>query len=150
MRNQPHDTGNSPGGSPIKRGGPPRHVVVATGEQDITWGVFHAFERLSEVRVTGCASMTQARCVCAVDPPQIIVLDMRLLADDPLGLVNLANTAPPHTHIVALSDHPVFEVGARFGKARLTFLQKPVTAENLDLLLMLKIDEELPLATAIC
>jgi hypothetical protein len=44
----------------------------------------------------------------------------------------------------------VFEVGARFGKARLTFLQKPVTAENLDLLLMLKIDEELPLATAIC
>jgi len=150
MRNQPHDKGNSPASGPITPGRPPRHVVVATGEQDITWGVFHAFEQFSEVRVTGCASMTQARCVCAVDPPQIIVLDMRLLADDPLGLVNLANTAPPHTHIVALSDHPVFEVGARFGKARLTFLQKPVTAENLDLLLMLKIDEELPLATAIC
>jgi len=150
MRNQPHDAGGGPGGSPIARGGPPRHVVVATGEQDITWGVFHAFEQLSEVRVTGCVSLTQTRCVCAVDPPQIIVLDMRLLADDPLGLVNLANTAPPHTHIVALSDHPVFEVGARFGKARLTFLQKPVTAEDLELLLMLKIDEELPLATAIC
>ena len=128
----------------------PRHVVVASPEQEITWGVFHAFEKLSEVRVTGCSTMSQARYVCTIDPPQVVVLDMRLLADDPLGLVNLANTAQPHTHIVALSDHPVFEVGARFGQARLTFLQKPVVAEDLDLLLRLKIDEELPLATTVC
>jgi len=150
MRNQTHDAADTAGGGSIAHRELPRHVVVATGDQAITWGVFHAFEQRSGVRVTGCTSMTQTRCVCAVDPPQIVVLDMRLLADDPLGLVNLANTAPPHTHIVALSDHPVFEVGARFGKARLTFLQKPVTAEDLELLLMLKVDEELPLATAIC
>jgi len=60
MRNQPHDAGDSLGGGPIARGGP-RHVVVATGEQDITWGVFHAFERLSEVRVTGCECARVAR-----------------------------------------------------------------------------------------
>ena len=150
MRNQPHDAGDSPGSSPITPGRPPRHVVVATGEQDVAWGVFHAFEQLSEVRVTGCASMTQARCVCAVDPPQIIVLDMRLLADNP------TRPGQPRQHRPAAHPHrgperpSRLEVGARFGKARLTFLQKPVTAENLDLLLMLKIDEELPLATAIC
>lgn len=128
----------------------PRHVVVASLEQDLTWGVFHAFERLSEVRVTGCSSMSQARYVCTIDPPQMVVLDMRLLADDPLGLVSLANTAKAHTHIIALSDHPVFEVGARFGQARLSFLQKPVVAEDLDLLLRLKIDEDLPLASTVC
>jgi len=150
MRDQPHDAYDGADGRPVARRSPPRHVVVATGEQDITWGVFRAFEQLSEVRVTGCTSMTQARHVCAADPPEVVVLDMRLLADDPLGLVNLANTAPAHTHIVALSDHPVFEVGARFGKARLTFLQKPVRAEDLELLLLLKIDEELPLATHVC
>jgi DNA-binding NtrC family response regulator len=150
MRNQTHDPNAGPIG-PVAAPPPvPRHVVVATAEQDITWGVFHAFERLSEVRVTGCTSMTQARYVCTVDPPQVVVLDMRLLVDDPLGLVNLANTARPHTHIVALSDHPVFEVGARFGQARLTFLQKPVMAEDLELLLLLKIDEELPLAHHVC
>ena len=150
MRNQAHNAANDPDARPAVPAGPPRHVVVATAEQAVTWGVFHAFEQLGQVRVTGCNSMTQARSVCAFDPPQVIVLDMRLLEEDPLGLVNLANTAPPHTHIVALSDHPVFEVGARFGKARLTFLQKPVAIEDLELLLLLKIDEELPLAAHVC
>jgi len=130
--------------------GDPRHVVVASSERDLTWSVFNTFDDLSQVRVTGCASMLQARYVCTIDPPQVIVVDMRLLSDDPLGLVNLANTAPPHTHIVALSDHPVFEVGARFGRARLTFLQKPMAPEDLELLLRLKLDEDLPLAHCVC
>ena len=129
---------------------PPRHVVVASSEQDLTWSVFNTFDELSHVRVTGCGSMLQARYVCTIDPPQVIVVDMRLLSDDPLGLVNLANTAPPHTHIVALSDHPFFEVGARFGSPRLTFLQKPMASEDLELLLRLKLDEDLPLATCVC
>lgn len=150
MRNQAHDTGSGADGHPPLPVAAPRHVVVATAEQAVTWCVFRAFEQRSEVRVTGCSSMVQARSVCALDPPQVIVLDMRLLAEDPLGLVNLANTAPPHTHLVALSDHPVFEVGARFGQARLTFLQKPVALEDLELLLLLKLDEELPLATHVC
>ena len=127
-----------------------RHVVVASSEQDLAWSVFNTFDELSNIRVTGCSSMLQARYVCTIDPPQVIVVDMRLLDDDPLGLVNLANTAPPHTHIVALSDHPVFEVGARFGKARLTFLQKPMASQDLELLLRLKLDEHLPLATSVC
>ena len=55
---------------------------------------------------------------------------MDLLTQDPLGLVSLANTGREHTHIVALSDHPVFEVGARFGRARLTFMQKPVESPS--------------------
>jgi DNA-binding NtrC family response regulator len=128
----------------------PRHVLVATDQQDLIWSVFNTFNQVDEVRVTGCSSMIQARYVCSADPPQVVVVDMRLLCDDPLGLVNLANTSNPHTHIVALSDHPVFEVGARFGKARLTFLQKPVVAQDLELLLRLKLDEEPPLAHNIC
>jgi DNA-binding NtrC family response regulator len=128
----------------------PRHVLVATGETDLTWSVFNTFDQIDEVRVTGCSTMTQARYVCSTDPPEVVVVDMRLLADDPLGLVNLANTASPLTHIVALSDHPVFEVGARFGQARLSFIQKPVSAQDLELLLRLKLDEELPLANNIC
>ncbi len=127
-----------------------RHVVVASSEEDLTWSVFNTFDECAQIRVTGCSSMLQARYVCSLDPPQVIVVDMRLLCDDPLGLVNLANTAPPHTHIVALSDHPVFEVGARFGRARLTFLQKPMASEDLELLLRLKLDEDLPLATCVC
>jgi DNA-binding NtrC family response regulator len=128
----------------------PRHVLVATDQQDLIWCVFNTFNQVDEVRVTGCSSMIQARHVCAVDPPQVVVIDMRLLSDDPLGLANLANSSNPHTHIVALSDHPVFEVGARFGKARLTFIQKPVVAQDLELLLRLKLDEKLPLASNIC
>ena len=37
--------------------------------------------------------------------------------------------------------HPVFEIGARFGNARLTFLQKPVSAHDLLLLLRLRIGD---------
>ncbi len=130
--------------------GLPQHVVVATFDQDLVWSVFNTFEASPEVRVTGCSTMTQTRFICSSDPPQVMVIDMRLLTDDPLGLVNLANTARPHTHIVALSDHPVFEVGARFGQARLSFIQKPVAAQDLELLLRLKLDEELPLASHVC
>jgi len=144
------DLEHQPPDADVVHHGDPRHVVVASSERDLTWSVFNTFDNLSQVRVTGCASMLQARYVCTIDPPQVIVVDMRLLSDDPLGLVNLANTAPPHTHIVALSDHPVFEVGARFGQARLTFLQKPMEPEDLELLLRLKLDEDLPLAHCIC
>ena len=150
MPSPPQPVRGDPNRPPSSGTALPRHVVVATLEPDLTWSVFHAFEHQAEVRVTGCSSMTQARYVCTIDPPQVVVLDMRLLADDPLGLVNLANTARPHTHIVALSDSPVFEVGARFGQARLTFLQKPVKAEDLELLLLLKLDEDLPLASYVC
>jgi hypothetical protein len=75
---------------------------------------------------------------------------MEILQHDPLALVFLANTAREHTHIVALSDHPVFEVGARFGRARLTFLQKPVSSEDLVLLLRLRLDEEPSLPAHVC
>ena len=49
------------------------------------------------------------------------------------------NTVLP---IVALTAYPVFEIGARFGNARLTFLQKPVSAHDLLLLLRLQIGDE--------
>jgi hypothetical protein len=80
----------------------------------------------------------------------VIVVDMGLLDGDPLGLVHLANTALAHTHIVALSNYPIFEVGARFGKARLTFLQKPLASQDFELLLRLKLDEHVPLAMSVC
>jgi DNA-binding LytR/AlgR family response regulator len=94
--------------------------------------------------------VAQTRYVCALDPPQVVIMDMRILSQDPLALVTLANTIREHTHIVALSDHPVFDVGARFGRARLTFMQKPVSAEDLVLLLRLRLDEEPPLAVDVC
>ncbi len=126
------------------------HVLVASAEEDLTWSMFSALGGLSEVRVTGCRNMAQARYVCSLDPPQVVILDMEILRQDPLGLVTLANTAREHTHIVALSNHPVFEVGARFGRARLTFLQKPVSAEDLVLLMRLRLDEEPALAPNVC
>ena len=128
----------------------PLHVLVATDEQELAWSVFSAFDELADVRVTGCTTMTQMRYVSVLDPPQIIVIDMELLSQDPLGLVSLANTARPHTHIVALSNHPVFEVGARFGRVRLTFMQKPVSIQDLVLLLRLKLDEEPALPANVC
>ena len=51
---------------------------------------------------------------------------------------------------MALSDHPVFEVGARFGQARLSFVQKPICTEDLVLLLRLRLDEEPSLAAHVC
>jgi DNA-binding NtrC family response regulator len=128
----------------------PLHVVVATEHEDLTWSVFNALGALSEVRVTACRSAAQARYVCALDPPQIVIVDLQILEHDPLALVFLANTAREHTHIVALSDHPVFEVGARFGQVRLTFLQKPVAPDDLALLLRLRLDEEPTLAPDVC
>jgi DNA-binding NtrC family response regulator len=128
----------------------PLHVVVATEHEDLTWSVFNAIGTLPQVRVTGCRTMTQTRYVCALDPPQVVIVDMEVLSNDPLGLVTLANTGREHTHIVALSDHPVFEVGARFGRARLTFIQKPVSCEDLVLLLRLRLDEEPTLPPDVC
>ena len=66
---------------------------------------------------------------------------MTLLDHEPMDLITLANLSNCETHIVALTEHPVFEIGARFGKARLTFLQKPVSAHDLLLLLRLRIGE---------
>jgi DNA-binding LytR/AlgR family response regulator len=128
----------------------PLHVVVATEQEELTWSVLNAFGALPEVRVTGCRSMAQTRYVCALDPPQVVIVDMDILANDPLGLVTLANTGREHTHIVALSEHPVFEVGARFGRARLTFIQKPVSSEDLVLLLRLRLDDEPSLPAHVC
>lgn len=128
----------------------PLHVVVATESEELTWSVFDALGVIPEVRVTGCRSVAQTRYVCALDPPQVVIVDMEILQHDPLALVFLANTAREHTHIVALSEHPVFEVGARFGRVRLTFLQKPVASEDLVLLLRLRLDEEPTLPANIC
>jgi DNA-binding NtrC family response regulator len=128
----------------------PLHVLVASAQEELTWSVFNSIGSLQDVRVTGCHSIAQARYVCALDPPQVIIVDMNVLSNDPLGLVTLANTAREHTHIVALSDHPVFEVGARFGRARLTFIQKPVSNEDLLLLLRLRLDEGPTLPADVC
>jgi hypothetical protein len=140
----------SPAAAELAGASLPLHVLVATAEQELAWTVFNAFDELSEVRVTGCTTMSQTRYVSVLDPPQVIVIDMQLLAQDPLGLVSLANTARPHTHIVALSDHPIFEVGARFGRVRLTFMQKPVLMQDLVLLLRLRLDEEPALPAHVC
>jgi DNA-binding NtrC family response regulator len=128
----------------------PLHVVVATEHEELTWSVLNAFGSLPEVRVTGCRSMAQTRYVCALDPPQVVIVDMDILAHDALGLVTLANTGREHTHIVALSEHPVFEVGARFGRARLTFIQKPVSPEDLVLLLRVRLDDDPSLPSHVC
>lgn len=128
----------------------PLHVLVATEHQELTFAVFEALGALTEVRVTGCRDVAQTRYVCTLDPPRMVVLDMDILHQDPLALVNLANTARRHTHIVALSDHPVFEIGARFGQARLTFVQKPISPEDLVLLLRMRLDEQPVLAPDVC
>jgi len=129
---------------------PQLHVLVATEHEDLTWSVFNALGTMPQVRVTGCRTIAQARYVCALDPPQVVIVDMPILRHDPLALVSIANTAKEHTHIVALSEHPVFEVGARFGRARLTFIQKPVSGEDLMLLMRMRLDEEPTLAPHVC
>jgi len=128
----------------------PLHVVVAAEQEDLAWQVFNAFNDLPDVRVTGCRTITQTRYVCTLDPPHVVIIDMSLLSQDPLGLVSLANSGRENTHIVALSDHPVFEVGARFGRARLTFMQKPVEMQDLVLLLRLRLDEAPTLPSHVC
>jgi hypothetical protein len=44
----------------------------------------------------------------------------------------------------------VFEVGARFGRARLTFIQKPVSPEDLVLLLRVRLDDDPSLPSHVC
>jgi DNA-binding NtrC family response regulator len=108
-----------------------------------TWPIkpthFDGFSELASVRVTGCSTLPQTRQICAADPPHYLIIDMALLENEPMDLITLANLSDCQSHIVALTDHPVFEIGARFGKARLTFLQKPVSAHDLLLLLRLRI-----------
>jgi hypothetical protein len=115
------------------------HVVVSTREEELLWAVFDGFSELPTVRVTGCSTLPQTRQICAADPPSYLIIDMTLLEHEPMDLITLANLSDCRSHIVALTDHPVFEIGARFGKARLTFLQKPVSAHDLLLLLRLRI-----------
>ena len=118
------------------------HVVVATREEDFLWAVFDGFAELPSVRVTGCSTIPQTRQICAADPPGFLVIDMSLLEHEPMALMTLANLSNFETHIIALTEHPVFEIGARFGQARLTFMQKPVSAHDLLLLLRLKIGDD--------
>jgi DNA-binding NtrC family response regulator len=118
------------------------HVVVASREEELLWAVFDGFSELPTVRVTGCSTLPQTRQICAADPPGYLIIDMTLLDHEPMDLITLANLSKCQTHIVALTDHPVFEIGARFGKARLTFLQKPVSAHDLLLLLRLRIGDQ--------
>lgn len=115
------------------------HVVVATREESFLWSVFDGFSELPTVRVTGCSTLPQTRQICAADPPGFLVIDMALLEHEPMGLITLANLSDCQTHIVGITDHPVFEIGARFGRARLTFLQKPVSPHDLILLLRLQL-----------
>ena len=118
------------------------HVVVATREEDFLWAVFDGFAELPSVRVTGCSTIPQTRQICTADPPGFLVIDMGLLEHEPMALMTLANLSNFETHIIALTEHPVFEIGARFGQARLTFMQKPVSAHDLLLLLRLKIGDD--------
>ena len=117
------------------------HVVVSTREEELLWAVFDGFSELPTVRVTGCSTLPQTRQICAADSPAYLIIDMALLNQESMDLITLANLSKCQTHIVALTDHPVFEIGARFGKARLTFLQKPVSAHDLLLLLRLRIGD---------
>jgi len=119
------------------------HVVVATREEDLLWAVFDGFCELPTVRVTGCSTLPQTRQICAADPPSYLIIDVGLLEHEPMDLITLANLSDSQCHIVALTTHPVFEIGARFGNARLTFLQKPVSAHDLLLLLRLRIGDGL-------
>jgi hypothetical protein len=126
------------------------HVVVSTREEELLWAVFDGFSELPTVRVTGCSTLPQTRQICAADPPSYLIIDMTLLDHEPMDLITLANLSNCRSHIVALTDHPVFEIGARFGKARLTFLQKPVSAHDLLLLLRLRIGEEFDQQAGVC
>ncbi|HSO23732.1 MAG TPA: hypothetical protein VLT81_12535 [Chondromyces sp.] len=117
------------------------HLVVATREEELLWSVFDGFCELSTVRVTGCSTLPQTRQICVADPPSYLIIDMSLLEHEPMDLITLANLSDSRCHIVALTSHPVFEIGARFGKARLTFLQKPVSAHDLLLLLRLRLGD---------
>lgn len=126
------------------------HVVVATREEDLLWAVFDGFCELPTVRVTGCSTLPQTRQICAADPPTYLIIDVDLLEHEPMDLITLANLSNCQSHIVALTDHPVFEIGARFGKARLTFLQKPVSAHDLLLLLRLRIGEGYEQQVGVC
>ena len=126
------------------------HVVVASREEELLWAVFDGFSELPTVRVTGCSTLPQTRQICAADPPGYLIIDMTLLDHEPMDLITLANLSNCETHIVALTDHPVFEIGARFGKARLTFLQKPVSAHDLLLLLRLRINEHDECEAKVC
>jgi DNA-binding NtrC family response regulator len=125
------------------------HVVVATREEDLLWAVFDGFCELPTVRVTGCSTLPQTRQICAADPPTYLIIDVGLLEHEPMDLITLANLSDSQCHIVALTNHPVFEIGARFGNARLTFLQKPVSAHDLLLLLRLRIGDG-PLRAEVC
>jgi len=126
------------------------HIVVATREEDFLWSVFDGFSELPTVRVTGCSTLPQTRQICAADPPGFLIIDMALLEHEPMGLITLANLSDCKSHIVGITDHPVFEIGARFGKARLTFLQKPVTAHDLILLLRLRLGDEIETEAGVC
>jgi hypothetical protein len=126
------------------------HVVVSTREEELLWAVFDGFSELPTVRVTGCSTLPQTRQICAADPPSYLIIDMTLLDHEPMDLITLANLSSRHSHIVALTEHPVFEIGARFGKARLTFLQKPVSAHDLLLLLRLRIGEGYEEQAGVC
>jgi DNA-binding NtrC family response regulator len=126
------------------------HVVISTREEELLWAVFDGFSELSSVRVTGCSTLPQTRQICAADPPNYLIIDMALLENEPMDLITLANLSDCQSHIVALTDHPVFEIGARFGKARLTFLQKPVSAHDLLLLLRLRIVDDAEPQADVC
>ncbi len=126
------------------------HVVVATREENFLWSVFDGFSELPTVRVTGCSTLPQTRQVCAADPPGFLIIDMALLENEPMGLITLANLSDCQTHIVGITDHPVFEIGARFGRARLTFMQKPVSPHDLILLLRLQLGDVNTLRADVC
>jgi len=113
------------------------HVLVATEDDDFQWSVFEGLKGHDGLRVTGCPSVRQTRQICFSDPPDVIVVDLELLANEPLALVSLATCAPATTHIVGLTESPVDNVGSRFGDSRVSFLQKPVDVGDLVFLMAL-------------
>jgi DNA-binding NtrC family response regulator len=113
------------------------HVLIATQDEDFEWSVFEGLRGHESLRVTGCPSVRQTRQICSTDPPDVIVVDLELLENEPLALVSLASCAPATTRIVGLTEHAVDDVGARFGEARVSFLQKPVDVNDLVFLMTL-------------
>lgn len=128
----------------------PAHVVVATHDEEFMWSVFDGFSEMSSIRVTGCSSLAQTQQICGTDPPGFLVIDMLMVENEPMALMTIANLSGYATHIIALTEHPVFEIGARFGDARLTFMQKPISAHDLLLLLRLKLEDVDPGSADAC
>ena len=103
-------------------------------------GRFRRLFRASSVRVTGCSTLPQTRQICAADPPSYLIIDMALLENEPMDLITLANFSDSQeSHRRA--DITRSSKSAPDRQCQATFLQKPVSAHDLLLLLRLRIGD---------